>query len=128
MPKTAELPGQQALIERAELPEGAVHAPADAAESSYADWAMDAEIYVLRRASESGSFTFFDAVKDAPATVRNPSSPKWPGLLTARLHHEGHIDYARDSHGTERWDTSHRPASGGSGVRVWVGTAAKAVA
>lgn len=95
-------------------------------ESSYADWAVDAEIYVLRRASEPGSFTFFDAVKDAPSAVRNPSSPKWPGLLTMRLHHEGHIDYARDSHGTERWDTSHRPASGGSGVRVWVGTAAKA--
>lgn len=125
MPNSVEMPGQQALMD---LPASTTQAPETATESSYADWAADAAVYILRRASQPGPFTFFDALIEAPADVKNPASPKWPGRLAVALHAEGHIEYARDMHGTERWDMSHRPKSSHSGVRVWVGTAGQAAA
>lgn len=128
MPKTAELPGQQALIDRTELPEGAVIEPEDAYDC-YADWAAAAEPYILARASQPGAFTFYAALKDAPKPVQNPASSNWQGLLATALHAGGYLAYALDENsGRERWTPSEKPESGGSGVRVWVGTAAKAVA
>ena len=124
MSKTIEMPGQQALID---LPPGAVIEPEDTY-TCYADWATAAESYILARASKPGAFTFYAALKDAPKAVRDPSSSHWQGLLATALHGGGYLAYALDEEsGRERWTPSEKPESGGSGVRMWVGTAAKAM-
>jgi hypothetical protein len=128
--KTVELPGQQALIARDELPEGAVAKPDDTGADrceSFAEWRAEAAPYFILRAAEPGRFTAFDCIRDAPARIRNPRSDKWPGILMAQLHHEGVVEHAM-AFGLRLFDTSHRPASGGSAVSVWVGVegAAKA--
>lgn len=126
MPKLIELPGQQALIDKQDLPEGAV-VEAEDVYTCYADWAAAAEPYILARASQPGAFTFYAALKDAPKAVRDPASSNWQGLLAHALHGDGYLAYALAGD-LELWTQSEKAASGGSGVRVWVGTAAKAVA
>lgn len=129
MTKTVDFPGQQALIDRNELPEGAVVATADGVQYAvYSEWAEAARPYWMDRAMQPGPFTAFEVFASAPKAIREPANPYWPGRLTVELHDEGIIDYARDEHGTERWAKSRRPKTAKSGVRVWVGTAAKAVA
>lgn len=113
------VPGQTALIDRDELPEGSIREPNPI--TCYADWTAEAEPYLLDRASRPGQFTYFDAVKDAPAHVRNAPNRCWPGLYTSSLHSRGVLEYALDLHGNRVWDTSHKPESGGSAVAVWVG-------
>lgn len=128
MPKTVDFPGQTALIDAADLPPGAVVEPDDAY-TCYADWAAAAEPYILARASRPGAFTFYAALKNAPKAVRDPASSNWQGLLATALHNGGYLGYALDEEsGRERWTPSEKPESGGSGVRMWVGTAAQAVA
>lgn len=126
MSKTIEMPGQQALIEPSDLPAGTVVEPEDAYDC-YADWAAAAEPYILARASRPGPFTFYAALRDAPKPIRDPASSRWQGLLAIALHGGGYLEYAVES-GHERWTPSEKAESGGSGVRVWVGTAAQAVA
>lgn len=122
MPKTVELPGQQALIATADLPEGAVIETAtDAADMTFADWCNEAEPYYIDRASKPGTFTSWSAIKDAPDRVRNPRSPNWPGMYMHRFHDRGYVEYALDEHGHEMFTPSEKPETGGSIVRVWVG-------
>lgn len=123
MTKTVEMPGQQALIDRSDLPEGSVAGPdATAADSyeSFAEWRAEAAPYFILRAAEPGRFTAFDCIREAPLRIRNPRSHNWPGLLMAQLHHEGVVEHAM-AFGLRLFDTSHRPESGGSAVSVWVG-------
>jgi len=126
MSKTVEMPGQQALIDRSDLPEGSVANPddddADRCES-FAEWRAEAAPYFILRAAEPGRFTAFDCIRDAPLRIRNPRSDKWPGILMAQLHHEGVVEHAM-AFGLRLFDTSHRPESGGSAVSVWVGVEA----
>lgn len=110
-----------------DLPPGAVVESEDTY-TCYADWAAAAEPYILARASQPGAFTFYAALKDAPKAVRDPSTSRWQGRLAVALHDAGHLAYALDRYGSERWTPSEKPESGGSGVRVWVGTAAKVAA
>lgn len=132
MPKTIELPGQQALIDAADLPPGTVPAapetPADAVYGNYAEWSEAARPHFLDRASGPGAFTTFEVLAVAPREIREPVNPHWPGRLTVELHDEGVMDYARDEHGTERWSKSQRPKTAKSGVRMWVGASFSAVA
>lgn len=133
MTKSRPIVGDTALIDRNGQPGGeTVEAPKHDADTTayatYAEWAEAARPYLLDQASKPGAFTTFEALAAAPKNVREPSNPHWPGRLTVELHDEGAIEYARDVHGTERWSKSHRPKTAKSGVRVWVGTAAGAVA
>ena len=136
MPKThASRPivGDTALIDRhGQLGGETVEAPEPTVEtvaySTYAEWADAARPHFLARANQPGAFTTFDALAGAPLSIREPGNAHWAGRLTVELHEDGVIDYARDAHGTERWAKSHRPKTAKSGVRVWVGTTAKAVA
>lgn len=127
MSNAVEIPGQMALIDRADLPKGAIADPVAADCESFADWSNEARPYFTDRANLPGRFTAFDCIKDAPLKVRNPRNRNWPGLLMARLHDEGVVEHAM-AFGLRLFDTSHRPESGGSAVSVWVGTAAKATA
>lgn len=132
MSKTIELPGQQALIATTDLPPGAVTtAPEpsgnDIRYAIYSEWAEAARPYWMDRAMQPGAFTAFEVFASAPKAIREPANPHWQGRLAVEMHDEDVIDYARDEHGTERWAKSHRPKTAKSGVRVWVGTAAKAV-
>lgn len=113
------IPGQTALIERDALPEGSIREPDPIA--CYADWTIEVEPYLVARAAIPGRFTYFDAVKDAPAHIRNAPNRCWPGLYMSSLHGRGIVEYAFDQHGERQWDTSHKPESGGSAVAVWVG-------
>lgn len=129
MTKTAVIPGQQALIDAVDLPEGSVReTQAEPAYSTYAEWAPVARPYLLDRAKQPGAFTTFEAFASAPKSVREPVSPHWHGRLAVEFHDDGVIDYARDEHGTERWSKSQRPKTAKSGVRMWVGASFAAVA
>lgn len=126
MPKnTVELPGQQALINTSDLPEGAIVKSATAdGDMTFADWCDEAEPWYIDRASKPGTFTSWSAIKDAPARVRNPRSPNWPGMYMSRFHDRGYVEYARDKYGQEIFTPSEKPETGGSIVRVWVGVEA----
>lgn len=128
--------GDTALIDRHGQPGGetvettvAVEATPDTtAYGNYAEWSEAARPYFLDQAGKPGAFTTFEALAAAPRSIREPANPHWPGRLTIELHDDGTIAYALDEHGTERWSKSRRPKTAKSGVRMWVGTAAKVVA
>lgn len=122
--------GDTALIDRrGSLGGETVEAPTTNTDGTtygnYAEWAEAARPYWMDRAMQPGPFTAFEVFASAPKAIREPANPYWPGRLTVELHDEDIIDYARDEHGTERWAKSRRPKTAKSGVRVWVGTAAK---
>lgn len=116
MTKTADFPGQQALIERSELP-GADPQSTDST-LTRADWELLVEPGFLAFAAERGhaadpAFTSFDAFK--AKELPEPANANWHGLFLARMHREGWLEYAG-------FDTSHRASSGGSALRRWVAT------
>lgn len=116
MPKTIELPGQQALIERSELP---VSAPQSTdSELSRDEWEARVEAAFLTFAADRGrsadpAFTSFEAFK--AKALPEPANANWHGLFLARLHRAGWLEYAG-------FDTSHRASSGGSALRRWAAT------
>lgn len=116
MPKTIELPGQQALIDRSELP----GSKPDRTESPLTrdEWEVLVEPGFLTFAAERNkaadpAFTSFDAFK--AKALPEPTNANWHGLFLARMHREGWLEYAG-------FDTSHRASSGGSALRRWAAT------
>lgn len=119
------IPNDVALIDKNGEPGGEVVEDVAAPEDmTFADWCAEAEPWYIDRAARPGEFTAFEAIQDAPARIRNPRNPNWPGLFMPKLHDRGYVDYARDGFGRELFTTSKKPESGGSGVRVWVGVEA----
>lgn len=116
MTKTADFPGQQALIDRSELP---CTKPQSAEPAlTRAEWELLVEPHFLTFAAERGhaadpAFTSFDAFK--AKELPEPANANWHGLFLARMHREGWLEYAG-------FDTSHRASSGGSALRRWVAT------
>lgn len=107
-PRTAHIPGQTALISRADA--GMAPEQVQAARERI-DWEQAAETAILAYAVATTSpWTSFDVAK--ARKISEPVHHNHWGLLLARLHRDGLIEPAG-------WDQSHRPSSGRSGVRTW---------
>lgn len=116
MSKTIEIPGQQALIDRSELP--GVEPQSTESTLTRDEWELLVEPGFLAFAAERGrtadpAFTSFDAFK--AKALPEPANANWHGLFLARIHREGWLEYAG-------FDTSHRASSGGSALRRWAAT------
>ncbi|NUQ98901.1 MAG: hypothetical protein HOY79_20855 [Streptomyces sp.] len=116
MTKTIDFPGQQALIERSELPGSKPQSTESALTRN--EWELLVEPDFLAFAAERNkaadpAFTSFDAFK--AKALPDPANANWHGLFLARMHREGWLKYAG-------FDTSHRASSGGSALRRWAAT------
>ena len=111
MPKTrarctAPLPGQAALIDVCDLPDGAVHTRPD----DLADWHATATDAVLTWGVTVATFTSYEVV--VATGIPEPPHPNNWGALFIGLHARGLIEPAG-------YDRSHRKSSASSAVRRW---------
>jgi hypothetical protein len=118
MPNSAEIPGQQALIARNELPAGAVLTLSDNPAAARIEWEKHAiplvEEYAVRPGV--GAFQIVEAA-DAMSILAPPDPAHDWGRLATRMRVEGSLQAAGVA-------TAKRPTCNHSLLRLWCATEA----